>query len=185
MARENSLARIAVGSVYFAFLGSSDLPKSEVDAGFLHFGGFGEAVQPVVLGGAFHHQKGAVPELALSLFGLQAVFKTKAPRRPKTERGDHRVPAERFFIIAMPAHALRAVCVGIEQAGVKHSAANLLDQGFELSKFRRPGKGGASDARVGVGALRVAIPGHSPGGGDVFAKKDDFILPPGGGLIEN
>ena len=107
------------------------------------------------------------------------VTEVEAPFGTKTHRGDVGIFAEAFFVVMMPAHALAAIKVEIEEAGVVSVFRNLLHDSLDGEERLGPFQSDMIMARVGVGIILVAIPRDLPGGYDVFAKHDGFVVPPG------
>ena len=94
---------------------SDDAAEGEVEAQGARAAGLGDLVLPVGLGWAAHDEQRAVPEGDFD-WGMVAAFvpQEEAPRSAQTQRGDRRVGAQLWLVVAVPAHAVAAVAVLIE-----------------------------------------------------------------------
>ena len=76
------------------------------------------------LGAAAHHDKLPVLQHKFSFFLCLFVFEGKFPRCAEADGGDNGVFAQAGFVVAVPRHALAAVGVAVEQAGVEAGGAD-------------------------------------------------------------
>ena len=163
-----------------AFLvGREHAAEGEIDAGGGDLGGFGEAVLPVGLGFVAHFEEAAVFEEEGDGFPGFLVAEAKAAFGTEAEGGDGGVWSQGGFVIAVPGHALVAVLVEIEEAGVESGAGVLLDGGLEGLQAGAPDPGLFGGTGVGVGDSLVREPGDLPGGDDASAEEDDLVVLPG------
>lgn len=84
----------------------------------------------------------------------------------------------------MPAHALVAIGVEIEEAGVEGGVGGGFDFFFDGAKLWGPEFGGMGVAGVAIVEVAVAIPGHLASGDDALAEHDGFVVLPGDGFEE-
>lgn len=135
-------------------------------------------MEPVGLGGALHHEQAAAFQQDGNLFIETLVLEPEPALRAETDGGDGGVPAERALVVAVPGHALAAVLIEIEQAGVEGGGGQTFDDRFERGEFRGPEERLFGGAGVGVGKAGVAVPRDLSGSDDVFAEDDGFIMFP-------
>lgn len=95
------------------------LAEGEADSLGGDFFAFRYAVLPVFLGYASHDEEAAVLEKDFMAQVEGFMFESKRTFCAEAQRGDGGIRDERFFVVAMPAHALVAIVVEIEQAGVE------------------------------------------------------------------
>lgn len=78
----------------------------------------------------------------------------------------------------MPGHALGAIVIEVEEAGVEGFSGGGFNVCFEPVEEGVPGEGSFGFSRVGVVETFIAKPSDLAGGGDGFAKHfDDVVLP--------
>ena len=104
--------------------------------------------------------------------------KSKRRSAPEANGGDVGFGIEFFLVVAVPAHALVAVGVEIEEAGVVVGAGGGFDGFFDDEEFWSPDFGSVGVAGVAVVEVAVAIPGHLAGGDDAFAEHHGFVVLP-------
>ena len=86
-------------------------PEREVDSRRGDRFGFWDAVKPVGLGGAFHHQQTAAFQQHGYLLIEAFVLEAKLTFRAEADRGNAGVFIQRFLVIAVPGHALATVLI--------------------------------------------------------------------------
>lgn len=155
------------------------LAEGKIDAGRGDLFALGDLVLPVALRRASHDEEAAVFEHDGDFLAALFVAEVEAAFGTKTHRGDVGVFAEAFFVVMMPGHALAAIKVEIEEAGVVSVARDLFHDSLDGEKGLGPFQRDMIVAGVSVGIIIVAIPRDLPGGHDVFAKHDGFVVPPG------
>ena len=128
------------------------------------------------MGGALHNEEAAMFQKDPGGCGQTLVFEAELAFCSEAEGSDDAVPAEGFFVMAVPAHAFAAVVIEIEEAGVQADVAELLDEDFEFQQFRSPRESLLGGAGVAVGKPPVAIPDHLAGGDVMFAQDDHFVI---------
>jgi len=135
-------------------------------------------VEPIGLRRILHHQQTTVLErdgdCLLGSFVLEAKFSF----RSEADRGNGSVPAQRLLVIAVPGHTLVSVMVEVEQTGIELRCSAPLYDRFQSVQFGSPKQCSFRCPGISVGIGVVAIPGYFPGGDDVFAEDDRFIVLP-------
>ena len=108
--------------------------KGQIDSGVDGAFGFGDLVFPVHLCLAAHDQQGPVPqgEFDRRQFLAVFVFEQEAAGASYTQRGDGRLFAQFAFVVAVPAHAVLAVTITIEQDAVKMCLSIFFEASFAL-----------------------------------------------------
>ena len=132
----------------------------------------------MALGGVLHDQQAAGFKEHGDLFTGGLVSETEFALRTKTDGGDGGVADDGFFVIAVPTHALVAVVIEIEEAGVVGGAGPFLYDGLQHGEFRSPGVGLFGGAGVAVGEAGIAEPRDFAGGDDALAEDDKFVAFP-------
>ena len=107
------------------------------------------------------------------------MFESKFARRAQAHRGNQRRLAQFFFIIAMPAHALTAVGIIIEQTAVKARAHTRFDRRLDCQHAVLPGQRDAGDAGIGIRDAMIAQPRRLPRRHNALAIEHDHIALPG------
>ena len=158
---------------------SVDLAESQVDSGGGDFLGFGDLMVPVFLGGSSHDEEAAVLEEDGDFFATFFVAEVEASFGSEADGGDVGFGVEFFLVVAVPAHALVAVGVEIEEAGVVVGIGGGFDGFFDGEEFWSPDFGGVGVAGIAVIEVAVAIPGHLACGDDAFAEHHGFVVLPG------
>ena len=85
------------------------------------------------------------------------------------------------FVIGVPAHAVRATAVAIQQQAVEAPAEPLGKLFAQALQGGCPGQGGVAEAAVAVGAAGIAVPAHQPRNGVQPPKHPHRGLLPGDG----
>ena len=98
--------------------------EGQVDTRALDFAAFHHGVPPVGLGAAAHHDELPVLQHEFALFLCLFVFEGEFPRCAEADGGNYAVFAQTGFVVAVPRHALTAVGVAVEQAGVEADGAD-------------------------------------------------------------
>lgn len=157
-----------------------NLPEGKVDSG-KHFPGcFGYLMLPIGIGMSCHKKKGAMMQGDFNLGNIFQEFmaQAKQPCFPKGYRGNVHVLVGACGFVAVPAHAVTAVPVEVEQHGIELNTGMLLHALPDLKQLCRP---------VGIwpafGPSCLSLPGDHPGGGDHFVVHGHFIFPPLGIMI--
>jgi hypothetical protein len=101
-------------------------PEREIDAGRNSSGGLRHLVNPEALSLASHDQPKALTELKRDCLLCSAMAKLEAPRRTKRQAGDGRTIAKTGLVVAMPADAVAAISIEIEQNRIVRPARNCF-----------------------------------------------------------
>ncbi len=159
--------------------------EGEVDAGLGDALRFGQLVPPVVLGGALHQQQATVGEVE-GLFErfIAAVLQVEAAGGSEAEGGDRRVLPQFWLVVAMPAHAVLAIAVEVEQDAIEGKLGGGFELGFDGCQGIGPGQWFPGETGVGVAGIGVAVPGGEAGLGQNLAKHFDAALFPMDGGFE-
>src|SRR6056297_1008734 len=122
------------------FFPGRHLAECQVDTWRVAARRLANAVFPVLLRGAAHHQQAAVGQIeaAGGQFARGLVFEVHAPGGAKAERGDDRLRPKFRFVIGVQTHAVVAVTIVIEQYTVEGAAAELLDVLAQPVELRSP-----------------------------------------------
>ena len=86
---------------------------------------------PVGLRLAAHHDQLAVVQQHLDLLAGLTVAEGKLAGGPEAHRGNHRLRSQLCLVVAVPGHALSAVVVAVQQAGIEggpHPDTHLVAQ---------------------------------------------------------
>jgi len=134
----------------------------------------------VALAGRIHHQQIPIGELQRKgLLSSLAWAKAKIPRHAEAEGGDRRLIVEFRFVIGMPAHAISAVAVAVQQQAVEAHPQLIQQQLTQLAELGCPGMNGLLQAAVAVGAARVCHPAGESWRAVLFAvHSHQRLLPP-------
>ena len=127
-------------------------------------------MQPVCLCAAFHDQQAAIFKHDVCAERLTLVLEAKLPRRAETQGSNDGVTRQRLLVIAVPGHALAAIMIEIEQAGIEGRASQVFHECLEFEQLRIPNERLPGGARVRVGVIRVAIPRDFARCDDVFSE---------------
>jgi hypothetical protein len=87
-------------------------------------------MQPIGLGSVLHDKQTSVFQNKRNGLLVSLVFERELARGAKTYRSDCRVPAEFFFIVAVPNHAFGPVVIEIEQTGIEPQIATFFNYVF-------------------------------------------------------
>lgn len=104
------------------------------------------------------------------------MFVGKLALRTEGERRNRSVFAQRFFVVAVPRHALLPVVVQVQEARIIGRLRDFLHEGFQCQKLSCPSESLLGDVGIGVRILAVAIPRHFALGLDVLAKNNRFVI---------
>ena len=115
-----TLLRCIVGRLYIA--------KSKIDPGCHYLFSAGQRVLPVMLGFPVHEQQTAVTE-AHGMRGLNcsASSQQQFTFRTNTDAGNYRAGPQCGLIVGMPAHAVVAIAIKVDQYTVKACTGVPLD----------------------------------------------------------
>ena len=130
---------------------------------------------------AGHQEEAAVFE---EDFGFQdfvlAVAEVEMPFSAQADGGNNGVVAQFGLVVAVPAHAVAAVAVKVEQDAVVAGGGGLLNGCPNRREGRCPGFRLHADVGVGIDGAGVAMPCDEAGNGMFLAEKLDSVLAPGG-----
>ena len=84
----------------------------------------------MALGVAAHHNQLAVLQQHFAFFLRAFVFEGEFAGGAEAQRGDGAARCQLFFVVAVPRHALCAVCIKVEQAGIELRGADGGKLGF-------------------------------------------------------
>lgn len=94
---------------------------------------------PEMLNGSTHDQKAPVSQFYLeNLTVIVLAPEPEIPFLPEAQARDHRIDAQLFFVIGMPANAVIPVAVTVEQHGIEPVSGCCNDHVPELYQQRRP-----------------------------------------------
>jgi hypothetical protein len=137
-------------------------------------------VLPVPLAGRIHHQQISISQVERkSRFTPLTRPKAKISGHAKAEGGDRCLNVEFRLVVGMPAHAISAIAVAIEQQAVEAHAELLLQELAEQRELIGPGMDALLEAAVAVGAARISHPAGEPGRAVLLAVHRDQGLLPG------
>lgn len=125
-----------------------------------------------------HQQHAAVFQKQRGACFIGFVFKRKLPFPAQTQGGDGRFLDEFGLVVAVPAHALVAIVIEIEQARVKFPMRDVFKFFLDEREFGSPGLGLFFHARVCIGASLIPDPCDFSFGGDQLAKHIELIETP-------
>src|SRR6266403_4253281 len=97
------------------------------------------------------------------------------PFRAEAQGSNRGILSKRPLVVAVPAHALVAIVIQVEEARIERRSRLSLHKVLQRVKFSRPSKRRLGRSRVSVGIINVAIPRD-------FALSDD-VLPTNDCLI--
>ena len=119
---------------------SGSLAEGEIDALTLLFICLFDPVEPVLLGLPSHHEKRTMLQLEIDAFaGAVLALQRKDATVAEADRGDGRLGAELWLVIAVKADRIPAVAVEIEKDRVVGGAGNLLHAIAQGEKRWGPG----------------------------------------------
>ena len=155
-----------------------DGAKSQIDARRSDACHFRYRMQPIALQIAVHQNQLARCQGQFAFFAVDFVFETKAPTRTQAQGSDGGRAAQGGFIVAVPAHALAAIFIQIDQARVEAVACVRFHHGFQGQHGLAPRQRLFECAAVIIG--RIAIPRDFARSGDTLAKQHHLIVLPWG-----
>jgi hypothetical protein len=134
-------------------------PKREIDAAFDRRRSFWHLVNPEALSLASHNQPKRLTEFKRDCLLCSPMSKLEAPRHTKRQAGDGRAIPKTHLVVAMPADAVAAISIKIEQDRIVRYARNCLGPFAQaLNNFRKR-RGSVADTAVRV--VSIAEPGPS------------------------
>ena len=153
-----------------------DGAKSQVDARRSQTCPFRYRIQPIALQIAVQQKQRTRRQGQFAFFAVDFVFEAKAPTRSQAQGSNGGSVAQGGFIVAVPAHALAAVFIQIDQARIETVTCVRFHHGFQGQHGLAPGQWSLERAAVIIG--RIAIPRDFARGGDAFAKHHHLIVLP-------
>ena len=153
-----------------------DGAKSQIDARRSDACHFRYRMQPIALQIAMHQYQLARCQGQFAFFAVGFVLEAKAPTRAQAQGSNGGRVAQSGFIVAVPAHALAAVFIQIDQARVEAVACVRFHHGFRGQHGLAPRQWLLERAAVIIG--RIAIPRDFARGGDALAEQNHFIVLP-------
>ena len=142
---------------------------------------------PVALGGGMHHQKVAVVELHSKGFTpgpARPGAKPKGTGGPEAEGGDGMVWGQFGFIVRMPAHAVLAMAVAVEQEAVERHSEVSFELAAQAQQGLAPGERGLQQAAISVVATGIPDPTGEAGHQMASAVHPHHGLAPGKDLLQ-
>jgi len=137
-------------------------------------------VLPVPLAGRIHHQQISIGQVERKgRFAALTRPKAQVTGHTKAEGGDGCLHVEFGLVVGMPAHAIRAIAVAIEQQAVEAHAELLLQKLAQQQELLGPGMDALLQAAVAIGAARIGHPTGEPRRGVLLAVHRDQRLLPG------
>jgi hypothetical protein len=155
-------------------------PEREIDAAFNRRRSFRHLVNPESLSLASHDQPKALTEFKRDCLLRSPVSKLKAPRRTKRQAGYGREIPKTRFVVAMPAYAVAAISIEIEQNRIVRSARNYF--GPFAQALNNCGKRCGSVVDTAVHIVSIAEPGCHPRNRHIPAEQSCGFDPPRGGF---
>ena len=153
-----------------------DGAKSQVDARRSHTCHFRYRMQPIALQIAVHQNQLARRQGQFAFFAIDFVLEAKAPTRSQAQGSNGGRVAQGGFIVAVPAHALAAIFIQIDQTRIEAVACMCFHQSFQGQHGLAPRQWLLERAAVIIG--RIAIPSDFARGGDALAEQNHFIVLP-------
>jgi len=142
-------------------------------------------VLPVALRRRIHHQKVAIRQVDGE--GVLAITEripgpgpeAQGSGHAEAEGGDRGLIVEFGFVVSVPAHAIGAAAVAVEQEAVEAHPQLLLQPIAQLAQRGRPGRHALNQAAVAVGAARIRHPAGESRRGVAPAVNGHLGLLPG------
>lgn len=138
----------------------AERPKSEIDPGSDLLFGLRDLVTPTGLAAPLHDQAGSMGQIKADEVAAIPMLQLKTPGSTKRQAGNHWVRTEDRLIIAVPAHAVLAVAIEIEEDAVERQRDDLFDHILQNIQSRGQGRRLMPNAAIGISA--VAVPGGQP-----------------------